>query len=82
MLLVHAAQDLVGGELLSERYCPCRDTWKEKPLTAEIDEVARGSFKRKEPPESRAWGTWCARSKRHFGPLSRASRPRRDVSWQ
>jgi hypothetical protein len=22
MLLVHAAQDLVGGELLSERYCP------------------------------------------------------------
>ena len=56
MLLVHAAQDLVGGELLSERYCPVPGYWKEKPLNAEIDEVARGSFKRKEPPEIRGLG--------------------------
>jgi ADP-ribosyl-[dinitrogen reductase] hydrolase len=62
MLLVHAAPDLVRGELLSERYCPVPGYWKEKPFTAEIDEVARGSFKRKEPAEIRGLGTWCAGS--------------------
>jgi ADP-ribosyl-[dinitrogen reductase] hydrolase len=55
MLLVHAARDLVGGELLLEWYCPVPG-YSEKPLTAEIDEVARGSFKRKEPPEIRGLG--------------------------
>ena len=70
MLLVHAAQYLVGGELLSERYCPVPGYWKEKPLNAKIDEVARGSVKCKEPPETGAWGTWCARSKRRSGPLT------------
>jgi ADP-ribosyl-[dinitrogen reductase] hydrolase len=55
MLLVHAARDLVGGELLLEWCCPVPG-YSEKPLTAEIDEVARGSFKRKEPPEIRGLG--------------------------
>jgi len=53
-LLVGAVNGAGKDELLSERYCPVPGYWKEKPLTAEIDEVARGSFKRKEPPEIRA----------------------------
>lgn len=49
-LLFGAVNGAGKDELLSERYCPVPGYWKEKPLTAEIDEVARGSFKRKEPP--------------------------------
>jgi len=55
-LLVGAVNGAGKDELLSERYCPVPGYWKEKPLTAEIDEVARGSFKRKEPPEIRGLG--------------------------
>jgi ADP-ribosylglycohydrolase len=36
--------------LLSDRYSPIERFWQRQPLAAEIDEVARGSFKRKEPP--------------------------------
>ena len=38
-------------ELLSDRYCPVPGYWEEHPLSPEIDEVAAGSFKRREPPE-------------------------------
>ncbi len=38
-------------ELLSVRYCPAPGTWDKDPLAPEIDEVAAGSFKEKEPPE-------------------------------
>ncbi|MDP9475792.1 MAG: ADP-ribosylglycohydrolase family protein [Actinomycetota bacterium] len=43
-------------ELLSERYAPVPGYWDERPLVAEIDEVARGSFKRRDPPEVRGSG--------------------------
>lgn len=55
-LLLGAVNGAGKDELLSERYCPVTGYWKEKPLIAEIDEVARGSFKRKEPPEIRGLG--------------------------
>ena len=38
-------------ELLSDRYCPVPGYWEEHPLSPEVDEVAAGSFKRREPPE-------------------------------
>ncbi|MDF1554519.1 MAG: ADP-ribosylglycohydrolase family protein, partial [Deferrisomatales bacterium] len=37
-------------ELLAERYTPVPGYWEAHPLAPEIDEIARGSFKEKEPP--------------------------------
>lgn len=50
-LLAGAVNGVGKEELLSERYCPVPGYWEERPLTPEVDEVAAGSFKRKEPPE-------------------------------
>ena len=37
--------------LLAPRYCPVAGLWDREPLCPEIDEVAGGSFTRREPPE-------------------------------
>ena len=50
-LIVGAVRGARKDELLSDRYEPVPRCWKEKPLVPEIDEVARGSFKEREPPE-------------------------------
>lgn len=50
-LLVGAVQGADKDTLLSARYSPAPGLWKRQPLCAEIDEVAAGSFKRKQPPE-------------------------------
>ncbi|HHX99825.1 MAG TPA: ADP-ribosylglycohydrolase family protein [Methanothermobacter sp.] len=50
--LIHGA--LLGkpkDELLSPRYTPLQGYWEENPLEPEIDEIACGSYKEKEPPE-------------------------------
>lgn len=45
---------LVNGasqeEVLSERYCPVVGYWAADPLVVEIDEIAAGSVKHREPP--------------------------------
>ena len=38
-------------ELLAPRYSPVPGLWEERPLAPEVDEVAAGSFLRREPPE-------------------------------
>jgi len=43
-------------KLLSDHFSPVTGYWKEKPLVAEIDEIASGSFKRKNPPQIRGMG--------------------------
>ncbi len=43
-------------ELLSQRYSPIEEYWKKHPLTPEIDEIARGSFKILKPPEIKGTG--------------------------
>ncbi len=55
-LLVGAVSGAGKEELLSERYCPVAGYWEGHPLTPGIEEVATGSFKRKEPPEIRGIG--------------------------
>ncbi len=60
-LLVGAANGVGKEELLSERYSPVPRYWEERPLAPEVDEVAAGSFKRKEPPEIEGSG-YVARS--------------------
>lgn len=50
-LLVGAVQGLDKATLLSPRYSPVAGLLEREPLCAEIDEIASGSFKSKEPPE-------------------------------
>jgi ADP-ribosylglycohydrolase len=50
-LIVGAVNGAGKLELLSERYSPLPGLWEERPLAPEVDEVARGSFREKSPPE-------------------------------
>jgi ADP-ribosylglycohydrolase len=55
-LLVGAVNGTKKEELLSERYSPIPGYWEENPLLPEIDEIATGSFKRRQPPEIQGMG--------------------------
>ena len=50
-LLVGAVNGTNKDELLSGRYSPVPGLWEEQPLAPEIDEVAAGSFKNRQPPQ-------------------------------
>ena len=50
-LLVGALDGLDKQALLAERFSPIPDLWAEAPLHPEIDAVAAGSFKSKNPPD-------------------------------
>lgn len=43
-------------DLLAPRYAPVKNYWDTHPLAPEIDAIAGGSFKRKEPPEIKGAG--------------------------
>lgn len=49
-LIVGAINGVGKAELLGKRYTPVPGYWERRPLTAEVDEVASGSFKDREPP--------------------------------
>jgi ADP-ribosyl-[dinitrogen reductase] hydrolase len=55
-LLVGAVNGVSREELLQERYSPIPGYWEENPLVEEIDEIAAGSFKRRQPPEIKGTG--------------------------
>ncbi|HEY9726025.1 MAG TPA: ADP-ribosylglycohydrolase family protein [Chroococcales cyanobacterium] len=55
-LIVGAVNGVSREELLSERYSPIPGYWEENPLVEEIDEIARGSFKYRQPPEIQGLG--------------------------
>lgn len=55
-LIAGAATGASKTDLLSERYSPVAGYWGESPLAPDIDEVASGTFKRKEPPEIKGTG--------------------------
>lgn len=55
-LIVGAVNGVEKDELLSPHYSPIQNYWQKKPLCAEIDGIARGSFKHREPPEIRGTG--------------------------
>ena len=50
-LLLGALYGCSKRELLADHYCPVPRYWQERPLAPEVDEVAGGSFQRREPPE-------------------------------
>lgn len=55
-ILFGALQGVDRDILLSDRYCPIPDYWTKHPLAPEIDEVARGSFKKRQPPDIKGSG--------------------------
>jgi ADP-ribosylglycohydrolase len=55
-LLVGAVHGVSKEELLSPHYCPVPEYWTHHPLVPEIDEIAAGSFKHRQPPEIRGSG--------------------------
>lgn len=55
-LIMGALRGESKQELLSERYCPVPGYWESHPLGPEIDEIAGGSFRRREPPEIQGSG--------------------------
>jgi ADP-ribosyl-[dinitrogen reductase] hydrolase len=55
-LLLGALAGAGKEELLAERFTPVADYWRQWPLVLEIDEIAAGSFKQKQPPQIRGSG--------------------------
>ncbi len=55
-LIVGAVRGVGKGDLLAERYTPSPGYWEADPLCPEIDTIAAGSFKRKQPPDIRGTG--------------------------
>ena len=55
-LIIGALDGTDKATLLAERYCPVPGLWDEMPLTAEVDAVAAGSFRQKEPPDIQGSG--------------------------
>ena len=50
-LIVGAVKGATKEELLSSRYSPIPGYWEANPLVEQIDEIAGGSFKYRQPPE-------------------------------
>lgn len=50
-LLVGALAGAAKDELLTEHFAPLNGLWESEPLCPPIDEVASGSFRRKDPPQ-------------------------------
>jgi ADP-ribosylglycohydrolase len=55
-LVVGALQGRPKEELLSPRFSPVPGSWEREPLAPEVDAVACGSFRSKEPPAIRGRG--------------------------
>jgi len=55
-LMVGALQGVSKKALFSDHYCPVEGYWGTHPLAPKIDEIASGSFRRKEPPEIQGTG--------------------------
>lgn len=58
-LIVGALQNRAKKDLLSPIFSPIDNYWNKFPLTKEIQAVASGSFRLKEPPEIRGSGFVC-----------------------
>jgi ADP-ribosylglycohydrolase len=56
VLLARALEGVGKAELVATRHEPAAGYWEERPLVATVDEVARGSFRERQPPEIRGTG--------------------------
>jgi ADP-ribosylglycohydrolase len=55
-LILGAVLEVEKSVLLSDRYSPVPDLWAQKPLVKEIEDIARGSFKERQPPKIKSTG--------------------------
>jgi ADP-ribosylglycohydrolase len=55
-LLVGALNDMPKEALLSQLFCPVKGYWNKAPLTPEINKIACGSYKGRQPPQIRGTG--------------------------
>jgi ADP-ribosyl-[dinitrogen reductase] hydrolase len=55
-LIVGALKGASKEDILSDHYSPVPGYWTQKPLVKDIDEIAAGSFKHREPPEIQGSG--------------------------
>lgn len=55
-LIAGALAGATKDDLLSDHYAPIPGYWKKHPLDPQIDEIAGGSFKKKNPPEIKGTG--------------------------
>lgn len=55
-LILAAASGMEKRAILNNEYEPAVNCWLENPLAAKVQEIARGSFKVKEPPQVRGSG--------------------------
>jgi len=55
-LIVRTLNGTSKEEILADHHSPVPRYWTKKPLVKEIDEIASGSFKRREPPEIQGTG--------------------------
>ncbi|MFC1670593.1 ADP-ribosylglycohydrolase family protein [Spirochaetota bacterium] len=55
-LIVGALNGESKDNLLSPYYCPVDNYWDKYPLCIDVDKIARGSFKEKEPPKIKGTG--------------------------
>lgn len=55
-LIVGALLGASKDDLLSDHYSPIPGYWRQHPLVAEIDEIAGGSFKQRQPPVIKGTG--------------------------
>jgi len=55
-LIVGAINGISKEELLASRYSPIPNYWENNPLVEEIDEIATGSFKHRQPPQIKGTG--------------------------
>ena len=55
-LLAGALNGAAKADLLAERYAPVAGYWQAQPLHPAIDDIARGSFKAKQPPAIKGTG--------------------------
>ncbi|MGB7498223.1 MAG: ADP-ribosylglycohydrolase family protein, partial [Candidatus Acidiferrum sp.] len=55
-LIVGAILGIPKEELLSDRYSPVQEYWRQNDLVGEIEEIATGSFKRLKPPQIKGSG--------------------------
>lgn len=55
-LLLGALHSVAKETLLAAHYCPVPGFWAAYPLAAEIDEIAAGSFKQRQPPQIKGSG--------------------------
>ena len=56
VLLLGALNGVSKDQLLADHYHPIPGFWQSNPLAPEIDAIARGSFRRRQPPQIRGSG--------------------------